>query len=47
MSGRNWAGLTPEEEGRRQRLDRWLNPEDAGFLSADAENAYRERVRGS
>ena len=40
----DWAGLTPEER-RRQRLDRWLNPEDAAFISNDAESAYRERVQ--
>ncbi|MGD0658808.1 MAG: uroporphyrinogen decarboxylase family protein [Syntrophorhabdales bacterium] len=44
MMEKDWAGLTPEER-RRKRLDRWLNPEDAGFISNDAESAYRERAQ--
>ncbi len=41
---KGWAELTPEEK-RKERLRRWLNPEDVRFVSREAENAYHVRVQ--
>ena len=41
---KGWTELTREER-RRERFRRWLNPEGVRFVSAEAENAYRLRVR--